>query len=162
MIFVSVGTQLPFERLIKSVDQWSEQHAEVNVFAQIGDSQYRPKYMEYVEKLSPMKYAEQFDRASLVISHVGMGTIIRGLECAKPMILMPRLVARGEIRSDHQLGTAEKFRSSGLIDIVATDQELSAALARRLGGSTIDTDAVGGAKISPELLAKLRAFVSGE
>lgn len=162
MIFVTVGTQLPFDRLVKDVDKWAEQHPGVEAFAQIGHSGYRPKYMQYVEKLSPSQYAEEFERASVVVSHVGMGTIIKGLECVKPLVLMPRLANRGEIRSDHQLGTAEKFRSSSLIDIVTSYDELAAAIMRRLSGDAFSDDPAGGVETSPELLAKLRWFVCTE
>jgi len=157
MIFVSVGTQLPFERLIKAVDQWSQQHPDVEVFAQIGDTQYRPQYMHYVTKLTPQQYVEKFDLASVVVSHVGMGTIIKGLENAKPLVLMPRVAAMGEHRSDHQLSTAKKFARFDLIDIVTSELELAEAISRHL----VDDAVRSGVEVqtSPELIEKLRSFV---
>ena len=35
-IFATVGTQLPFDRLIRGLDSWAECNPEVEVFAQIG------------------------------------------------------------------------------------------------------------------------------
>lgn len=163
MIFVSVGTQLPFERLIRAVDAWSAMHPEVEVFAQVGETRYQPRAMECVVKLSPERYARAFERASLVVSHVGMGTIIKGLESAKSLILMPRLAALGEHRSDHQLSTASKFASIGLIDIVNSEAELGEAIARRLASGGSDqarARELGGLRTSPELLARLRAFAA--
>lgn len=162
MIFVSVGTQLPFERLVRAVDEWCRCHPGEETFAQIGDTRYRPRYMEYVVKLSPRHYAEKLDQASLIVSHVGMGTIISALEHAKPQVLMPRLAAMGEHRSDHQLSTAAKFTGSALIDIVRTEQELGAAISRRLQNCGVHCAKTGGVETSPELLARIRGFVSAE
>lgn len=163
VIFVSVGTQLPFERLIRAADAWSAKHPDVEVFAQVGETRYQPRAMECVVKLSPERYARVFERASLVVSHVGMGTIIKGLESVKPLILMPRQASLGEHRSDHQLSTASKFASIGLIDIVNSEAQLAEAIARRLEGSRTDQTRVRervGLRTSPELLARLRAFAA--
>ena len=42
MIFATVGTQLPFDRLIVALDQWAASSPDVEVFAQIGRGEYRP------------------------------------------------------------------------------------------------------------------------
>lgn len=161
MIFVSVGTQLPFERLIEAVDEWAAKHPRQQVFAQIGETRYQPKHIEYVAKLAPSQYSEKFEQADLVISHVGMGTIIKGLETAKPLILMPRLADKGEHRNDHQLGTAEKFSRFSSIHIVHSGEEIAESLADLLDGNG-SGEAVQGAKpeTSPELIEKLKSFVS--
>lgn len=36
MIFVTVGTQMPFDRLVEAVDQWASTRDRVNVFARSG------------------------------------------------------------------------------------------------------------------------------
>lgn len=161
MIFVSVGTQLPFERLIKSMDEWTRLHPGQMVFAQIGDTVYRPLFMETVRKLTPLEYLQRFEKASVVVSHAGMGTIITGLENAKPMILMPRQMSLGEHRNDHQVGTAEKFANFELINIVHTEDALHKALDARIHQAR-SKHTSGQVKTSPELLARLRSFVDGE
>ncbi len=161
MIFVSVGTQLPFERLIRGMDEWTRLHPGHMVFAQIGDTAYRPEFMETVRKLTPSEYLQRFQRASVVVSHAGMGTIITGLENAKPMVLMPRLTRLGEHRNDHQVGTAEKFANFELIDIAHTPEALHQALSARIQQSR-SKHACAQVTTSPELLARLRSFVDGE
>lgn len=161
MIFVSVGTQLPFERLIKGMDEWTRLHPGQTVFAQIGDTVYRPRFMETVRKLTPSEYLQRFEKATVVVSHAGMGTIITGLENAKPMILMPRQTKLGEHRNDHQVGTAEKFANFELIDIVHTPAELHDALTARIQ-QVRSKHSSAQVKTSPELLARLRSFVDGE
>lgn len=42
MIFVAVGTQLPFDRLIRTVDRWAQSSGEPGV-AQIADGTYQPQ-----------------------------------------------------------------------------------------------------------------------
>lgn len=132
MIFVTLGTQLPFERLIQAMDTWAEQHSSIHVFAQVGQTKYPVKFMQTVAGLSPKEYQDTFDRASLVVSHVGMGTIIAGLSTGKPMVLMPRQAALGEHRNDHQLATAKKFEKFEMIDIAHEVDQLFIFLNKQL------------------------------
>ena len=161
MIFLTTGTQLPFDRLVKAVDNWAAIRPEKKIFAQIGDGKYAPKNMPYVQRLTPKQYQENFDVAELVISHVGMGTIIAGLENAKPLLLMPRKASLGEHRNDHQLGTAEKFGHHKLITIVEHENQLAETLNAML---LQYKNAVGGAvklEASPDLIQRIREFVDG-
>lgn len=132
MIFLTVGTQLPFERLIQSMDEWSAKHSDIEIFAQIGETQYQAKHMKTQQNLTPIEYQEKFNAASVVVSHVGMGTIISGLSIGKPMVLMPRQAALEEHRNDHQLATARKFENFNLIDIAHSTEELFAFLDARI------------------------------
>lgn len=124
MIFVSVGTQLPFDRLIKAMDEWAACNRAFDVFAQIGESQCPPNNMLFEKSLSISEYTRYFNDASLIISHAGMGTIITALESRKPLIIMPREFSRGEHRNDHQIATAEKFSHFELIHVVHDAQSL--------------------------------------
>ncbi|MBX2857269.1 MAG: hypothetical protein KTR17_01295 [Cellvibrionaceae bacterium] len=158
MIFVSVGTQLPFERLIRSMDFWSEENPDKEVFAQVGKTDYTPCFMAFSEKLSPAEYTEKVNNADLIVSHVGMGTIITGLEHFKKMILMPRLAEMGEHRNDHQLGTAEKFSHIDSIVIVNSEYELKEAIDEHLS-ETRNNSVSTNVRTSPELINKLRDFI---
>lgn len=156
MIFVTVGTQLPFERLIKAVDKWAALHPEQEVVAQIGDTKYQPKHMKVVERVDPSTYAQYFNSADVIISHVGMGTIISGLEGSKQLVLMPRLAKLGEHRNDHQLGTASRFSHFSNISIVDSESELNEAIDRSLVESNRNFEKASG--VSVELTDALRAF----
>lgn len=156
MIFVSTGTQLPFERLVRAVDEWAAESG-IEVFGQIGNSTYLPRHFKFVKNMSPSDYMDYFNRADIVVGHVGMGTIISGLENAKPLVLLPRKASLGEHRNDHQLGTAEKFSSHQLIEVVYEESEVGAAIERRLSS-------LGGLEAvvlepSPQLIARIRDFV---
>lgn len=158
MIFLTVGTQLPFERLVQSMDEWSAKHSDIEIFAQIGETQYQAKHMEVKKNLSPNEYQEKFNAASVVVSHVGMGTIISGLSIGKPMVLMPRQAALEEHRNDHQLATARKFENFNLIDIAHSPEELFTCLDVRISVKKIYKSE--NLHVSPELRNCLTQFLN--
>lgn len=159
MIFVSVGTQLPFERLIKAMDEWASENTEVGVFAQIGATKYRPNTMSFKEKLTPIEYQNYFARADIIVSHAGMGTIITGLEHAKPMVLMPRRFKFGEHRNDHQVGTAERFEKFDLINIVENEESLFERVNHCLRDDARENLA-GGVNTSETLIDRIHQFIN--
>ncbi|MDC8829553.1 glycosyltransferase [Alteromonas gilva] len=108
MIFVSVGTQLPFDRMIKLIDSWASEQ-DYEIIAQIGDSEIQPKNISYQKYIPFQKFNELFNRAEIIISHAGMGNIISAMDKNKPICIMPRLASLGEHRNEHQMSTAEKF-----------------------------------------------------
>jgi len=128
VIFASVGTQLPFDRLIKALDDWVGEHNEETVFAQIGNSDYKPVNFEYSESLSPSEFQLRFGNARLIVAHAGMGTILQCLDVSKPLIIMPRRSDMGEHRNDHQMATAEKFKRFNNVCVVEDQNQLWEAL----------------------------------
>lgn len=127
MIFLTLGTQLPFERLVKTLDQVAAELDEP-VFGQIGSSQYAPKHFETVDFLSPVDFGKRFDEARVIISHAGIGTILSGMKAQKPLLLMARRAEFGEHRNDHQLATVAQMRKISGIQIVETAQDILTAL----------------------------------
>jgi UDP-N-acetylglucosamine transferase subunit ALG13 len=113
--------------------------------------------MTVINKLDPDTYQQHFKRASVVVSHVGMGTIISGIEAAKPLVLMPRLAEFGEHRNDHQLGTAKKFQNIKSIQIVESAEELKLAITKVLSQDEMVENAA--LNLSPLLLERLKGFV---
>ncbi len=156
MIFVTVGTQLPFDRMISTIDDWAARQGRTDVFAQIGPSSIKPKQIQYADFLAADECRRKIESASVVIAHAGMGSIITALELAKPIIVMPRRSDLNEHRNNHQLATAKKFLEQGSIH-VAMDEH---ALAERL--ATIDSIQCCGRvqrNASEQLLTALSDFV---
>lgn len=120
MIFVTTGTQLPFDRLIRFIDNVAPQLNE-DVVAQVHHSSYHPQNVKTVGFLPPDEFEKLFSEARLIVSHAGMGTILSALQLGKPIIVFPRIAALGEHRNEHQLATAEKMRKNGW-GYVATDE----------------------------------------
>lgn len=134
MIFLTVGNELPFPRLIEAVDRWCSVHPEEKVFGQIGplsSNETRPANFQWVEFVAPEVYQKKFQEAELIIGHAGIGTIITALSLSKPVMIMPRLAARREHRNDHQLATAERFSKRKGVYVVEDENALVAALGQR-------------------------------
>ncbi|EIZ79033.1 hypothetical protein WSK_2578 [Novosphingobium sp. Rr 2-17] len=110
MILVSVGTQLPFDRLIKAVDGWAQDKGRTDVIAQIGPSKYIPRAMQCFPFLEHDKFYEMQLQCSVMVSHAGMGSLINALELRKPIIILARDHKRKEHRNGHQLATLGQFR----------------------------------------------------
>jgi UDP-N-acetylglucosamine transferase subunit ALG13 len=114
LIFLTTGTQLPFDRLVRAVDDWAEvSKPDCMIFGQVlspNRDPYRPRNFETTSRLSPTEYAEVFGKAQLIISHAGMGTILTAMSAGKQICIMPRQTKYGEHRNDHQLATIERLR----------------------------------------------------
>ncbi len=124
MIFVTVGAQMPFDRMIRTVDDWAGQRSRHDVFAQIGPSEYRPRYIQYSSFINPGQFYENLERADTIVAHAGMGTIISAVERRKPILVMPRRSDLGETRNDHQIATARQFEALKFVEVAMDEQAL--------------------------------------
>lgn len=138
MIFVTVGGQLPFDRLIHTVDEWAAEHGREDVFAQIGDSPKPPRHIQWKHFLSPEEFQEKARESDVIIAHAGMGSILTALELHKPIVVMPRRAHLREHRNDHQWATV-KHLDKGVGVIVAADETELAALLDQLSDLQIPT-----------------------
>lgn len=158
MILLTVGTQLPFDRLVVQVDRWAGAYAAEPVKAQIGPSTYTPVHLDCFDLIGPDEFRELQRTARVIIAHAGMGSIMTAMEFGVPIIIMPRLARMGEHRNDHQLATARQFKGTPGVYVVQDEDELALQLEK------IDTltGAKGtGAQASSELIDQLRAFIDG-
>jgi UDP-N-acetylglucosamine transferase subunit ALG13 len=128
MIFATVGTQLPFDRLLVGLDRWAAANSGIPVLAQVGASQRRFRHIETVGQLSLTEFRARFEAASLVVAHAGMGTILSAAELGKPVILMPRRTKFGEHRNDHQQDTAREMARLSNVTVAEDGEALHAAL----------------------------------
>ncbi|MCK5813718.1 MAG: glycosyl transferase family 28 [Cocleimonas sp.] len=101
MIFVAVGTQFPFDRLIENMDQWAADYDQ-EVIAQIANGEYVPQNMQWQRFLDAEKYNKNIKEAAVFVSHAGMGNIISARNHNTPIIVMNRQFSLGEHRNDHQ------------------------------------------------------------
>ena len=114
MIFLTVGTQFPFDRLVKGVDQaFDGGLIDEEIFAQIGESSYKPCNFESAASLEKKAFDKYLKESSRIISHAGMGTITMALDNNKPLLVMPRLKKYGEVVNDHQAAISRKFEELG-------------------------------------------------
>lgn len=130
MIFVTVGAQMPFDRMTSGVDRWAGSNPSIDVFAQIGATDWRPAHMDWTAFLDPLDYRQWLFDADVVITHAGMGTILTALEFAKPIVVMPRQGDLRETRNDHQGATARALAAAGLVNVAWDERELAEWLGR--------------------------------
>lgn len=123
MIYVTVGTQLSFDRLLKLVDFWSKTTSE-HVVAQVGPTNLIFDNIECYSFVTPAQSRNYFSHARLIVSHAGMGSILTALELGKPIILFPRLFELGEHRNNHQLATVNRFEGTPGLHVARNDVEL--------------------------------------
>lgn len=137
MIFVTVGTQLAFDRMVRVVDAWAGRHGREDVFAQIGPGAERPQHIEWREFVNPAEFARLSREAEVVVAHAGMGSILTALQHGRPIVIMARKAALGEQRNDHQLATAARFRGRPGVHVAGDEAELAEILERleTLGGA---------------------------
>ena len=125
MILVTVGTQLPFDRLIKRVESWAISTCHSDIVFQVGLNGYRPLIGRATEFIPPKELHCLIDRAELVVAHAGIGSIISCLSLGKPIVIMPREFRFGEHRNDHQIATATKLRHIPGLYVADSDTSLS-------------------------------------
>jgi UDP-N-acetylglucosamine transferase subunit ALG13 len=159
VIFATVGSQEPFDRLIRSVDEWGRLHPRSDIFAQIGASDFRPKFVDFTKFLEPAEFNRVMRAAKVIVAHAGMGSIISALELGKPIVVMPRKGALRETRNDHQVATAKRFGAQGRVVVAQDERDFPGKLDYALNlpeTEHIDPEA------SPRLIATIRAFLDND
>jgi UDP-N-acetylglucosamine transferase subunit ALG13 len=145
MIVVTVGTQLPFDRLIAMIDELAPRLS-TPVFAQTGSGQYKPQNIRWSASMRPSEFEEMLRDASVIVAHAGIGTVLKAYKYGKPIILVPRQAAFGEHRNDHQLATVAKLAERRGIYVARSKEELTRLLDTSLVPATAEESAVGGRK----------------
>ena len=117
MILVLLGTQdKPFLRLLKMVSKEIDKgNIKEKVVAQTGYTAFSE-----IEKL--------IDKARIIITHAGVGTITECLEKGKKIIVVPRLKKYLEHTNDHQMQITKEFEMKGYVIALYDKSRLSAAL----------------------------------
>lgn len=125
MIFLTVGTQFHFDRLIRAVDQAVGQNGfDEKIVAQVGAGSYQSRNFEGVESMKKKLFDRYLHESSAVIGHAGMGTIAMAMDNAKPLLVMPRRKKYGEVVNDHQVAIAREFEKLGHILVAYTEDQI--------------------------------------
>lgn len=127
MIFLTVGTQLPFDRLVRAVDGWCARSDNHDVFGQIAGG-YRPRHFAWSPFVEPEEFDRRFADADLVVAHAGMGTVISALTFGRPLLMLPRRASLGEHRNDHQVATARQFANRPGIHVAEDEMQVPSLL----------------------------------
>lgn len=130
MIFVTVGTQVPFPRMMQAVSAWAVRHPDVEIVAQVGKGGGHYAGMRCHELLRKDEFDELLERATLLVSHAGMGSILSALTAGIPILVMPRKAALGEHRNEHQIATARAMHGKAGLTVAWEIEDLVASLSK--------------------------------
>ncbi len=115
MILVTLGTQkFQMDRLLRAVDKLAESSSE-EIFVQSGNSTYVPEHCMSKNFVDAQEFQKMIEDCSVLITHSGVGTIMRGIRAKKPVVVVPRLAKYHEHVDDHQVQIAEAFASKDCI-----------------------------------------------
>ena len=103
MIFVSTGSRkFQFDRMIIKIDELVEQGIiKEELFAQIAETTYIPKHIDYKRYLVPEEFSDLQKSADLVITHAGTGALIGALKKEKQVYCCRYSVCRQNMASAH-------------------------------------------------------------
>jgi UDP-N-acetylglucosamine transferase subunit ALG13 len=125
MIFLAVGTQFPFDRLVMALDECLDTGLiDEEIFGQVGETSYRPRNFRWSPFLEKKEFDRKIETATKIIGHAGIGIIKTALDNNKPMLVMPRLRMYREVVHDHQVEIAKKFEELGYLLAAYNVQEL--------------------------------------
>lgn len=161
VIFASIGSMLPFDRFTQAVDEWARDNPAEDVFIQIGEGRYEPKYAPFRRIVSLSDYRERLRTCDLFVAHVGMGSILQALEAETQMLLMPRDIALGEHTTDHQVHTAKRFQNREGMKIVETTGELKSEMSRLIRTPMMVRGGTFSTRASPQLLDAVSTYLKG-
>lgn len=159
MIFLTIGSHEPFDRLVRAVDAWAG-HSKATVFGQITDrAAYKPVNFQSVGNLNPADYQAKCVQADFLVAHAGMGSILTALQLGKPIVVLPRRGHFNETRNDHQYATAERFGDRAGITVALDEEALPAALDKVSGKSSDFAATPISDTADASLIAALRSMI---
>lgn len=154
MIFVTVGTQLAFPRLIAAMETYATLSQE-QVVAQVGPDRIAALNLERHVHLRPAHYVQLMTDARAVVAHAGIGTILSAQTYRRPLVVLPRRHARGEHRNDHQMATAAALEGRPGLRIAWEAHEIAPILAEKL-----EPMAPGVGGDTAKLIDRLRRYIA--
>lgn len=126
MIFITLGSQkFQLNRLLRWMDEMLEDKlVGDDVFAQTGYSDYQPLNFPFCHFLNRNDFLEKMNKADLIISHAGTGSIVTALKQKKKVIVVPRDEKYGEHVDNHQYEITKNFTSLNLLCSCTNKEEL--------------------------------------
>lgn len=153
MILATVGTQLPFPRLMQAMDEVAATLAE-RVVAQTGDTESWP-HMDAARDFDMARMDALFTQARVIVAHAGIGTVLAARTALRPLILVPRQAALAEHRNDHQQATARALEGTSGVRVCWDTCAL-----RGLLQSDIEMPEPQAGPLQDSLISAVRSFVA--
>ncbi len=126
MIFVCLGTQdKSFKRLLEEIERLIDNKTITEeVIVQSGTTKYSSNKMKVMDLISSDDFNNYLKKATYIITHGGVGTILTALSLKKKVIAVPRLKEYKEHVNDHQKEIINTFNEEGYIIGLSSVSEL--------------------------------------
>lgn len=118
---------VPFGPMFERLDELAPSLGE-EVVMQVGNTGFTGRNTRCFPFKREEEMTAEFDKASLVICHAGIGTILNGLERNLPLVLVPREVVLPNSESEQQGVVAKKVEEMGRATVVWDLDELEAKI----------------------------------
>jgi UDP-N-acetylglucosamine transferase subunit ALG13 len=117
MILVLLGTfTIEFKRPLVEIEKLcAEGKLTEEIIVQNGHTKFSSPHFKMFPFIQPDLLDQLYDKARIIITHAGTGSIIKGLKKGKKIIAIARLEKKGEHIDDHQLEILNEFARSGYI-----------------------------------------------
>ena len=132
MVLVMLGTQNnSFHRLLEEVEKCIDSGLiDEEVIVQAGGTTYNSDKMLILSLITNDELKKYIEKASYIICHGGVGSIVSGIKAGKKVIAVPRYEMYGEHVNDHQVQIVESFNEQGLICGIQNVGDLENAIAK--------------------------------
>jgi UDP-N-acetylglucosamine transferase subunit ALG13 len=159
MIFVTVGTnEARFDRLLQGV---AEVATDEPVVIQHGHSTpIGPRTAALVDFLSFDQMVETIQKARVVISHAGVGSIMVALANGKRPVVVPRRAEFGEAVDDHQLQLGRRLAIAGLVTFVDSPRDLAVVI--DASHEEVQASSTRGTRLADDLRSYFREVLAAE
>ena len=113
MILVTLGTQkLSFKRLLEKIEN---SKVDDEIIVQAGYTEFTSNKMKIIDFINYAEMEKLVDKADLIITHGGTGSILGPLKKNKKVIACARLAKYGEHVDNHQEELVSIFAKEGYI-----------------------------------------------
>lgn len=110
--FLTVGTQLTFDRLVSYAERYSKEFCDTQFIYQVGEDGKCPECSMCHKFIDQNQFENIIEKVDFVVAHCGIGIIMTSAEYAKPIACCPRDSELREHRNDHQFDTADSLSNA--------------------------------------------------
>lgn len=126
LILVTLGTQ--YQSFSRLLDYIEKSDVKEEIIVQAGHTKYNSSKMKIINFMSYTEMENYIDKARVIITHGGTGSIISPLKKGKKIIACARLSKFNEHVDDHQKEIVEIFADEGYILELKEGDNLNAIL----------------------------------
>ncbi len=156
-LLVTVGTVMPFDRMVGGVESLIKSgEIQGDVAAQVGES---TRSFDGIECFASCPFEElnsRMEAADVVICHGGSGSILGSLKAGAHVVAMAREAKHGEHYDDHQRDITKAFADMDLISVAKNEDDIARAIkeAKSRPRRTVNIDPSAYIKVIREFIFK--------